>query len=123
MFIKILSIIIILMVFNKANMPASAELTMIKSHSDIKQVEFLPLAPPSVREVNNQRQMRILQERLQITETRIVLTPEDNDGKQIRFSIWLPNKPIAGDDFILVSRPMILTYENITTVFDLLRAN
>jgi len=86
------------------------------------------LTPPSIREIqsnqikNHSNYHVNEQERFQITETRIILTPVGKIGKDIKFSIWMPNKPIFGDDFILISRPMILTYENITSVFDLLRS-
>jgi len=101
MIFKIFSLVIIIMAFHEAN----------------------SLTPPSVRELKQGYSIKSdLQERMQITETKIILTPE-RGRQEMRFSIWMPSRPIQGDDFILISRPLILTYENITSAFELLKAN
>jgi len=61
--------------------------------------------------------------RFEFIETRIELTPEGlGNGTRQRFSIWMPNRPIEGNDFIMISRPGILTPEGIGLAFELMRS-
>lgn len=55
-------------------------------------------------------------------ESNIILTPQESgNGREVRFGFWMPNQD-TGDDYVLVSRPGVLTPENIMLAYDLLRS-
>ncbi len=61
--------------------------------------------------------------KLEFIETKVRLTPDEvGNGTKQRFSIWMPSRPIEGNDFILVSRLGILTPDSIMLAHDLLRS-
>jgi hypothetical protein len=62
---------------------------------------------------------QVHQDKFEFVETKIELTPEDG-GKKRRLSIWMPNRLITGNDFILVSKPGIITPQTVMLANELL---
>lgn len=111
-FFKILSIIIIIMAFNKVN--------QIRTDCKIN-----TLCPPSLSEIkDNQIKKRLIKpennNKLHFIESRIELIDEEGIVAE-RFSIWMPSKDL-GENFILISRAGIIRVETIELVHDLLNS-
>jgi len=60
--------------------------------------------------------------KIEFIETKITLYSQGREKEEeIKFSIWMPNRDL-GDDFVLVSKPGILTPESIGLAWELLRS-
>ena len=92
----------------------SIEAELIRSVNDAQGLgmEVMHLEQYEARETRTNK--------LEFVESKIVLTPKDG-GEEIKLSIWMPNKPLA-DNFILVSRPGIITGNTVMLAHELLQS-
>ena len=60
-------------------------------------------------------------DKLEFIETKLSVTPEDENDPPYNFSIWMPNRLLV-DNFILISHPGELTGEIVLHAFEILRS-
>jgi len=83
---------------------------------------WLMITTPGTNELgSNPIEIELIEDKFEFIETKINLTPEQTkNGREQKLSIWMPSQDILTGNWVLVSKPGIITFESVMLAHELL---